>query len=83
MKEIDPTRLVEALLANGWELVGQRTGAYKRLQHPDMDYSYVVPNSTDLHEVDHVDLEAIVAGLKIHAQLGDNCKAVLDEIGGW
>lgn len=36
-RDITPDRLVDALLAAGWQVIGERTGAYKRLALVDGD----------------------------------------------
>lgn len=78
--DVEPQRLINALTANGWNIVGQRAGAYVRLALPDADrISWVVP--LDESAGDFADLmDSAFACLKRDAKQGRRAAAVLDTL---
>lgn len=78
MKEIDPAWLVEALLANGWQLAGQRIGVYTRLGHLRWAKHFLVVPAALIDRDSQEMFDAVVEELRWLAHLARDAQAVLD-----
>ncbi len=77
MTASESQKIVDALVAAGWQKVGHRTGVYVRLAHPHDDGSLIVPFDQTAPEYRQM-MDAVAARLVWYQELGDAARHALN-----